>query len=60
MTNKEKLSKLRKLGEKYSKASEFFDSIIANNFVPMRFPTKGLINQIGNEVLDIIDDRKPK
>lgn len=55
MDDKGKLKKLKQLGEKYSKATEFFDKIITNDFVKLGFPTDKLINQIGDEILEIIN-----
>jgi hypothetical protein len=53
--DREKLKKLKQLGEKYSKATEFFDPLIVNGFDKLPFLAKKLINQIGDEILEIID-----
>jgi hypothetical protein len=55
--DREKLKKLKQLGEKYSKATEFFDPLIVNGFDKLPFLAKKLINQIGDEILEIIDGR---
>lgn len=51
-----KLDKLKELGEKCSKATECFDKLMAGDFVELDFLAKKLVNQIGNEILEIINE----
>ena len=50
----DKIEKLRKLGKKYSKATEYYDNLIECRFVKMPAVAEKLVNQIGNEILEIL------
>lgn len=54
--NKELRQRIKELGEKYSKATEFFDEFIENDFVEIPPMAKEFVNQIGNEVLQILEN----
>lgn len=55
MSDKEKLIKLKELGETCKVATEFYDNLIQMDFVLMPLLTRGLVNQIGEQILEIID-----
>ncbi len=48
------VDRLKEIGEKYSKATEWYDELIKNRFVKMSFPTQKLVNQIGKEILEAL------
>ena len=49
-----RIRKLKIIGKKYSKATEFYDEFIEDDFVKMSPLTKEFVNQIGNEILQIL------
>ncbi len=53
----EKIKRLEKIGEKYSKATEYFDEIMENRFVTMPASTQKLVNQVGKEILQVLKDK---
>ncbi len=50
--------KLKDLGRKYASATQWFDNLIEKKFIDMSYETKTLVNQIGNEILDIIKENE--
>lgn len=55
MSDEEKLTKLKELGEKCKTATEFYDTIITGDFTSMPFLVRKFVNQIGGQILEIID-----
>jgi len=56
MTDKEKLTKLKKLGNKCKVATEFYDEFITGGFTSLPFLARKFVNQIGKQILEIIDE----
>jgi len=55
MTDKEKLTKLKELGEECKVAKEFNDEIMLGGFTPMPFLVRKFVNQIGEQIIEIIN-----
>ena len=51
-----KLNELRKIGEKYSKATEYYDEFITGGFARMPPIAKKLVTQISKEILEVLRD----
>lgn len=58
MPNKEKLEKIKQLATKWTTANEFFDKLIANDWVELPPVAKKFVNQIGEQLLEIIEERE--
>lgn len=56
--NDDAMTKLKALGEKYAKATEWYDELMEDRYVPMHPQAKQIANQIGNEILAILKDAK--
>ena len=54
-----KNKRLEEIGEKYAKATEYYDEFKEGEFVLMPFLLKKITNQIGKEILQILQE-KPK
>ena len=55
-----RLEKLKALGLKYSKVTEYYDSFIYDDWVEMPPFARELVNGIGREVLAIIEEGGPE
>ncbi len=53
-----KLEQLKKLGEKYSVATEFYDELIEGQFVKMPPLAKKFTQQAGRKILQILSKEK--
>lgn len=49
------VEKAKELCRKYAKATEFWDEFVQHRFVKMPLIAKGFVNQIGQEILDILE-----
>lgn len=58
MSDKEKLKKIEQLATKWTTANEFFDKLIANDWVELPPVAKKFVNQIGEQLLEIIEGKE--
>ena len=52
------LKKVKAIGEKYSKATEYYDELAEGDFVKLPPVALKLVNQIGNEILQALKGDK--